>query len=419
MENFRALVVGAGVGGPVLAYWLGKAGAQVTMIERGSSLPNSGQGLDFDGPSKEIIRRMGVLEDMKAKRTNETGFAFVDDEGKNVAKIDGVGETGVTAEVEVMRGDMVKILCNAANQFDNVRILYNRTVQNVIQDPDKVTVTFSNGEIAEYDAVIGADGLHSKTRQLAFGKEKSAAAVRFRQTWIGFCSMPLEDGDGRRALVQHAPGGRIVFWRPLDEKRASVYLMVFRKDKELEHEMHQGPQAQREALRKEFSSVGGLAPRCVRAMMSSNDLWAGQLAQVHLDKWSKGRCALIGDAAYACSPLAGAGTHIAIIGAYHLAGELSRNPQNPAAAMEAWESRVRPYIVQQQKILLGGYVQNLMQPQTRLGISILRLGSKAFAWVFELLFRSDPESQEQQVKFPSGFFPGYTGMDPESGKTTP
>lgn len=419
MENFRALVVGAGVGGPVLAYWLGKAGAQVTMIERGSSLPASGQGLDFDGPSKEIVRRMGVLEDMKAKRTNETGFAFVDDKGKNVAVIDGMGEGGVTSEIEVMRGDMVKILCKAANQFDNVNILYNRTVQNIIHDPDKVTVTFSDGESAEYDAVIGADGLHSKTRQLAFGKEKSAAAVRFRPTWVGFCSMPLEEGDGARALVQHAPGGRIVFWRPLDGKRASVYLMVFRKDKELEHGMRQGLQAQKEVLRKEFSDVGGLAPRCVREMMSAHDLWAGQLAQVHLDKWSRGRCALIGDAAYACSPLAGAGTHLAILGAYHLAGELSKNPQNPVAAMEAWENRVRPHIDQEQKILFGGYAQNLLQPQTRLGISLLRSGSKAVAWAFPKIYRSGPESEEQQVKFPSGFFPSYPEMDPEGGKPTP
>lgn len=107
----RALIVGGGPAGCTTAYFLAKAGFDVTVSER-STRPPYGQGIDITNQAVDVVKRMDMLDKIKANTTGETGFALLDDEGKqigsllgyNAAQYEDVDQEGVfspTNELEV------------------------------------------------------------------------------------------------------------------------------------------------------------------------------------------------------------------------------------------------------------------------------------------------------------------------------
>ena len=88
MPPQKILISGAGVAGSVTAYFLGRAGFNVTVLERSPSLRTLGQGIDMEGPAIEIVRRMGIEELIRGNSTGEKGLAFVDENNKTFATFD-------------------------------------------------------------------------------------------------------------------------------------------------------------------------------------------------------------------------------------------------------------------------------------------------------------------------------------------
>lgn len=406
MAPLNILIIGGGIAGPVAAYWLGKAGHRATVIERASSLLKSGQGIDIEGPAREIIDRMGLLEQMKARATGEGGFAFTDDDGKPVAAIAG----GLTQEIEIMRGDLCEVLCRAVDACDLVEFRYGTKVVELTQTPTHVAVTFDNGEHATFDAVIGADGLRSKTRDLAFDEKTKANAFRARDHYCAYFSLPREDGDSPNSRWQNATGGRIILIRPHNQDVSSAYLSVMEKSDKLAAMCRADKASQKKAIAEEFEGVGGLGPRAVKGMLESDNFYYDSLSQIKLEKWSQGRVALIGDAAYAPSAVTGQGVILSVLGAYVIAGELSENPQDPVAAFEAYEARIRTYVDTQQTISLNGNSPRLANPRSEWGIWALRTSFKLVAWsgIWKWI----------TPKAPSFPLPDYPKMTGETAKTT-
>ncbi|PPJ51834.1 hypothetical protein CBER1_09769 [Cercospora berteroae] len=376
MAPINVLIIGGGIAGPVAAFWLAKAGHNVTIIERAPGLLKAGQGIDIEGPAREIVGKMGLLEQMKARATNEGGFAFADDDGKPIAAIAG----GLTQEIEIMRGDMCEVLCNAADQFENVSFRYKTKITELQQTDNQVEVFFDDGAQCMYDAVIGADGMRSRIRDLAFDEKTKANAFRARDHYCAYFSIPAEESDRPNSRWQHATRGRSILLRPHTDTVSSAYLMQMDKSDELAAACRAPKDLQKKAMAKTFEGVGGLAPRLVKGMLESENFYYDSISQIKLDKWSEGRVALVGDAAYAPSAISGQGVILSVLGAYTIAGELSENPQDPVAAFKAYEGRLRAHVEKMQYIPLNGKAPRLANPLTKLGIWSARLAFRIIAW---------------------------------------
>ncbi|GIZ47666.1 hypothetical protein CKM354_001075100 [Cercospora kikuchii] len=376
MAPINILIVGGGIAGPVAAFWLAKAGHNVTIIERAPGLLKAGQGIDIEGPARNIVEKMGLLEQMKARATNEGGFAFADDDGKPIAAIAG----GLTQEIEIMRGDMCEVLCNAADKFENVSFRYKTKITELQQTENQVEVFFDDGTQGMYDAVIGADGMRSRTRDLAFDEKTKANAFRARDHYCAYFSIPAEENDRPNSRWQHATRGRSILLRPHTDTISSAYLMQMDKSDELAAACRAPKDVQKKAVAKTFEGVGGLAPRLVKGMLESENFYYDSISQIKLDKWSEGRVALVGDAAYAPSAISGQGVILSVLGAYTIAGELSENPQDPVAAFKTYEARLRTHVEKMQYIPLKGKAPRLANPLTSLGIWGARLAFRIIAW---------------------------------------
>ncbi|KAE9993721.1 hypothetical protein EG327_003731 [Venturia inaequalis] len=119
-------------------------------------------------------------------------------------------------------------------------------------------------------------------------------------------------------------------------------------------------------------------------MDSDDDFTMQEIAQVKMDTWSKGRVALLGDAAFCPSPISGMGTTLAIVGAYILAGEIAKTPHDPEQAFGSYEKIMRPFVTKGQKLLPGA--PQWVNPGSAFGIKILHSFLGFVSWSGVLTF---------------------------------
>ena len=383
MPSKRILVCGAGIAGSTLAFWLSKYDFEVLVVERSSSEFTAGQGIDIEGPGFEIVKLMGILDQIKSKTTGEVGVAIVDEQDQpcGVFDVDDAGSISLTRSIEIMRGDLAEIIVNAANGAGNVTFQFDTTIKSIRQTQEYVAVELEDKarkstRSMEFDVVVGADGVRSHTRQLSMGTPEQLNCLKPVGGFCAFFSVPKEDKDWPRSRVCQFTERRSICIRPRSEssKTTSVYLSQFRADNpSLLKALDAGNrQMQKEAFAEVFSGLGWETPRVVKEMMRSENFYFDFIMQVKLEKWSQDRVVLIGDAAYAPSPLTGQGTVLAILGAYVLAQELSRNRDDESMAFKKYETRLRSYVENSQSIPLGGYLPFMLNPQTSWGVWLCR-----------------------------------------------
>ena len=389
MSPNRILIVGAGVAGSTLAYWLGKNGFQVLVLERSPAEQKAGQGIDIEGPALEIVKLMGVLDKIKEKATGEVGAAVVDEQNCPCAIFDADGGISLTRSIEIMRGDLAEVLYKAAHDCESVEFRFETTISSLSQAPEKVIVELENkndgtSSTEEFDIVVGADGVRSKTRQFAMGSPEKLDCLRPVGCFVAFFSIPREDQDWPRSRLCQFPGRRTITLRPRgkDSRISSVYIghVDDANSSLLQAQATNNMQKAKEAFAELFKGLSWETSRVIEGMMKAENFYFQRLMQVKLDTWSQDRVVLLGDAAYAPSPLTGQGTALAILGAYVLAQELSRNPDNATAAFPQYEARLRKYVKNAQSIPLGGYAPYLLNPQTSWGIWLFRTIAGFISW---------------------------------------
>lgn len=382
---FKVLISGAGITGPVLAFWLARASTarrpiHITMIERASGLVKLGQGIEIEGPSRVIADRMGLMDVIRTHTTNEKGFRCID-KNNNVRATFEMG--GMTQELEIMRGVLCQILTDAIKDKTNVKLEYNRRIRSIHNQEHCVNVQMvqKDGTNYEetYDAVIGSDGLWSETRDRILALEETKQCLKPRNVFIAYCSIPAQPQDCDYSRLQHSLGGRAVIIRPVTKEVSSVYLMAVGNHPTLERSLgDRNRRVSRQDWIDAFSDVRhGEFPRVLEAIQETENFYADQITQVKLPTWYSRRCALVGDAAWAPTVITGQGTQLAFLGAYVLAGELANNLDDPAAAFASYEDKLRDYITRAQTVPLGGRAPQIMVPQTAAGIWLLQ----SFFWL--------------------------------------
>ena len=328
---------------------------------------------------------MGLFDRIRDQSSHEEGIKAVDGNNRCIASF-GVDESGkgesFTCDIEILRGELAAILIDATK--DDVSYIFGDIVESMEETDKEVAVNFANGTpTMAFDLVVAADGLGSKTRSLAFGNGESY--IRSLDSYISYFSIPPGDTDSMWARVHWIKGGRNIALRPDNQGRTRAFMGVTAWDKSderlarLEKASKEGVPAQKAVLQELFQDGDWEISRILKGMHESDDLYMQHIAQVRLNRWSKGRVTVLGDAGYAVSPFAGMGTSIAFIGAYILAGEISRQPNNIPAALESYERVLRPYVESIQKLPPG--IPWIVNPQTTLGIRVL----ESFLWGLGLL----------------------------------
>jgi 2-polyprenyl-6-methoxyphenol hydroxylase-like FAD-dependent oxidoreductase len=354
------LISGASIAGPTLAYWLHRFGFNVTVVERAESLREGGQNIDIKGAAKTVAERMGLIDAIRAADTGELGVRFVDDKGKVKAALPkGESELG-TAELEILRGDLSKILYNHTK--NNVKYIFGEQISDLTEFDTGVKVTFQSGKTQDFDLVIIAEGIRSRTRGLVFGDEP---VLKSTGLYISYFTIPRLATDTNWAEWYNALGARVIMKRPDNEgtTRASFSFM----SKEIGYERL--PLAkQKEILKAKFADAGWEASRILTELDKGTEIYFDNISQTFAPNWSKGRVAITGDAAFCPSPLSGMGASVSMVGAYVLAGELARN-NNYTEAFLAYDKAFRPYVSKIQKLPLG--VPALAHPKGKLGIALL------------------------------------------------
>lgn len=337
------LISGASIAGPAVAHWLHRYGIRATIVERAPSIRPGGQAVDLRGVARTVVERMGLMPAVRAARLDERGFAHVDASGRHVARMpaDMFGGEGIVAEIEVLKEDLTRILYDATK--DDVEYLFGDRVAEMSQDAAGVDVRLASGAVRRFDHVIGADGIHSGVRALAFGP--ASRFVRHLGAYNAFFTV-RDPGDLDHWFeLYNAPERRAVGIRPEPGGRAKV-LMSFGSPP-LDYDRGD-VMAQKRLLAGHFQGVPWRTPGLVEQMWHAEDFYFDAIAQVQMDRWTHGRVALAGDAAYCPSPMAGLGTSLALVGAYVLAGELARG------TIGAYDRLMRPYVKQCQELPPGG-----------------------------------------------------------------
>lgn len=358
----RILITGASVAGNIVAWWLGRAGFDVTVVERTPAFRDGGQNIDVRGPGREVLRRMGLEQAALEQGTGEEGTAWVEEDGTIAAQFltTDTGADGPTAEMEILRGDLARLLYEAAREHAAYR--FGDSVARVEQDDGDVTVTFASGNTERYATVIVAEGVGSRTRELVFPGENEP---RWMDLTIAYFTIPRQSDDDHLWRWYNATGGRSVSLRPDRHGTARAMLSVQQPPG---GEQDWDVDRQKAWLRERFAGAGWQSDRVLDGIAATNDFYFDVLRQVRMPRWSSGRVVLTGDAAWCATPIAGYGTTLAITGAYVLAQEMIRST-DVRAALNAYEQAMRPMAEDAQGV--PRLAPRLANPHSRIGIQLL------------------------------------------------
>lgn len=346
----RVLISGAGIAGPTLAYWLAHYGFEPTLVEKAPALRTGGYIIDFWGAGFDIADRMGLLPEIRRKGYVVREVRVVNQNGKRVAGFPAEAFSRMTEGrfVSLPRGEL------AASIFEKiegrVQTVFGTGVEHIEQTPAGAKVKFERGGSREFDLVVGADGLHSQVRKLAFDPEDLS------EKYLGYKVAAFETAGYRPrdelVYVMYTQVGQQVARFAMRDDR-TMFLFTF-ADKATE-----GPgdlPGQKALLRERFGASGWECPQILDALDACSELYFDRVSQIRMDPqqglWSRGRVTLVGDAASCVSLLAGQGSALAMMAAYILAGELHRAGGDYVKAFERYQNLCGPFVRRKQEAAL-------------------------------------------------------------------
>ncbi|MEW1825593.1 FAD-dependent oxidoreductase [Streptomyces sp. NPDC088196] len=350
------LVSGGGIAGLATALELGTRGHQVTLVERAAHLRVNGAPIDVRGDAIAFADRMGVLPRIREQRIrmSEHGV-FVRADGSVAARLPVAEMSDSGDDIEIAREDLTHIL--AAALPTSTDMVFGDSVDALADDGKGVDVHFVSGRAERFDLVVGADGLHSVTRRLAFGPERDY--LRHLGLYVALTDLPGEARADRTNPLYNYPGHLASIARYKD-KAFGVFL--FRSGL-LDYD-YRDLDAQKQILVDAFAGhTEWKIPQLLDAVRADPEFYFDSVSQIHLPTWHRGRIALVGDAGYCAALLSGRGTSLALSGAHILAAELDNAGGDHTVAFERYEQRQRPYVEFAQHTVTDG--GELIVPSTQ------------------------------------------------------
>lgn len=344
--GMNILISGASVAGPALALWLARYGATVTVVEKAPLLRTGGQAVDFKGDTHQtVLDRMGIRDEVYRRQTGGHDQTVVDAHGQKLTVIPGEFTGG---DVEIRRGDLADLLYQRTK--DSCEYVFGDSITSLTETDGGVHVTFEHHAPRTFDLVVGADGIHSNVRRLAFGPEQDY--VRFLGHYYALANLNVA-GEGQ---MYNEPGRMVAVGGP---KAESFFVFA---SPELSYDRYD-PDQQKKLLVDAYRGGGWRLPELLARVPTSPDFYLDSISRVEMDDYARGRVVLLGDSAYG-NTLGGFGTGLAVVGAYVLAGELHRAGGDHTVAFRRYTELFRPYA----KVSKQGNAGRFLAPGTARGI---------------------------------------------------
>ncbi|MEV0789962.1 FAD-dependent monooxygenase [Kribbella sp. NPDC050459] len=353
----KILVSGASVAGPSVALWLGRAGHDVTVVEIAPALRQGGYAVDFRGDVfTTVLDRMRVLDDLRALQTGGNAMRFVDESGRKLMRLPAEFAGG---ELEVLRADLSRVLYEHSRAQAAYR--FGDSIAWLREHPGGVEVRFESGVEETYDLVIGADGMHSVVRRLAWPADQ--VVERHLEYYVAGWEVPNTLGISGDTLMYNVPGKLASVGADRRDPALAQTLFVF-KSPRLQYNRRDLDE-QKAILQEQFGGLGWHVPELLEALPAATELYFDSISRVRVERWSTERIVLLGDAGYGAT-FGALGTGTAVVGAYVLAGELAQARGDFRTAFARYEATLRKAVSTTQD---GSRAGSFLAPATRFGIA--------------------------------------------------
>lgn len=334
-KHKKVLISGASIAGLSTAYFLNKLGYQVTIVETAAALRTGGTAVDVKGATVDIAKRMGIFDTIKAYRlTLETiEFKLADD---STAGAIGLNGQVPDDEIEIEREQFIRILFEAVK--NDVTLLFGNAIAALHETGNAINATFKDGAQQAFDLVIGCDGSHSGVRKIWFGPE--SAYTHFLEQYFSITIVNKLLIRPNTMQFYNVPG-KCIMLNAYNHKTDIIFCFV--SEQEIPYDYRNEAQ-QRQFVEEQFANEGWRTAELLNEVRTADTFYFDKLCQIKMPSWSKGRVVLVGDAAYCASPAAGMGASLAMEGAAALADALQVHTDDAAAAFQAYEKKLRPFI---------------------------------------------------------------------------
>jgi 2-polyprenyl-6-methoxyphenol hydroxylase-like FAD-dependent oxidoreductase len=378
----RIVINGTGIAGPTLAYWLQKAGHEVLLVEIAPQLRTGGYIIDFGLVGYDVAEKMGLIPRIRKLGYQVEELRFVNERGRRRGSIpmkalDRIFHGRFTS---VKRSDLAITIYESLP--GTVETIFGDSIAGIEEREHDVLVSFDHAPPRAADLVIGADGLHSRVRELVFGPD-AGVELALGYHVAAFEAEGYRPRDELVYLGHGAPGRQIFRFSMRDDK--TLFLFVFR-DEYLGSARAFTEQERKAAVTKAFADVGWECPAILDAMSHAGDIYFDRVSQIRMDRWTKGRTALVGDAGACVSLLAGEGAGLAMAEAYILAGELRDCAGNYTSAFAQYQERLMPLIKRKQ--YAAAKFASSFAPKTGLGVAFrdFATGMMRLPWLMDFFF---------------------------------
>lgn len=334
MRARRVLIVGAGIGGLILARFLARDGHQVELVERTLDFSAQGHAIGFRGVGFQVLEKLGlgtqVLDagrDFKGNRS----FTFSGEQLRfttNQAQARAVGGVAV-----MLRGMLHEVL--ARDLPSAIKITFGARPTAIRQSDSDVSVDLDDLSSRRCDILVGADGVHSAVRKLVLPQ---ITPIDFAGTYVGMTSNG-EHGLPRDEIATFYGKARLVALFPLSADRVTT--VVYQDDG------FPSPPSSTDAgewttyFNQTMQELAPRARRVLQGLTAADSIFFDRIRQVPASQVTAGRVALIGDAGYCPTFMSGNGAALAALGAYCLA-ECFKRHDDDLAALSEYQRRILP-----------------------------------------------------------------------------
>ncbi len=338
----KILISGGGIGGLALAYWLKKYGFTPVVVESAPEFKRIGYLLALNLQIGQVVaEKMGILEKLKTFEVHLTNNIMYDMNERLIMNVNATPKQHAeNTGLMLNRADLHNTLYDLVK--GDVEIRMGQEVTSIVQDENGAQVTFTNNKTEIFDLVISADGVHSKTRELVFGKgfEKNIGTAYFAFIIPNRTGAPVA---GKNDLVMIRGKDFILAYHAISDKEIGGY--IFHK---AEPFVALDPKDRRAYMIEQYGKYNKKFLSILESMTDSDHVFHDAFTQVLMPTWHKDRVCFIGDAAYCPTPASSMGASMAMASGYILAKYLSE-ADDYKKAFRDHEAYVRPYVLKTQK----------------------------------------------------------------------